>query len=177
MKKTIRKLDGLARTEFNRTFEKTRLNFRQIFTELFEGGEADLKLEEGVDVLEADVQISARPRGKRFLSIDQLSAGEKALCALSLLFGLYEVKPSPFCMLDEVDAPLDDANVNRFLKLIRRFSEETQFILITHNKHTMEVADYIYGVTMQEHGVSKAVSIKLADLTLDFEKGKKGSAA
>ena len=177
LKKTIRKLDSLARTEFNRTFEKTRLNFRQIFTELFEGGEADLKLEEGVDVLEADVQISARPRGKRFLSIDQLSAGEKALCALSLLFGLYEVKPSPFCMLDEVDAPLDDANVNRFLKLIRRFSEETQFILITHNKHTMEVADYIYGVTMQEHGVSKAVSIKLADLTLDFEKGKKGSAA
>ncbi len=169
LKKTIRKLDNLAREEFMQTFEKTRLNFRQLFTELFEGGEADLKLEEGVDILEADIEIAARPRGKRFLSIDQLSAGEKALCALSLLFGLYKVKPSPFCMLDEVDAPLDDANVNRFLRLIRRFSDETQFILITHNKRTMEATDYLYGITMQERGVSKAISLKLADLALDFD--------
>ncbi|MCK5832619.1 chromosome segregation protein SMC [bacterium] len=169
LKKTIRRLDNIAREEFLETFEKTRLNFRQIFTELFEGGEADLKLEEGVDVLEADIEIAARPRGKRFLSINKLSQGEKALCALSLLFGLYKVKPSPFCMLDEVDAPLDDANVNRFLRLIRRFAQDTQFILITHNKKTMEATDFLYGITMQEHGISKAISLKLADLALDFE--------
>ena len=168
LRKTIRRLDNLARAEFTETFEKTRINFRLLFTELFEGGEADLRLQEGVDVLEADIEISARPRGKRFLSIDQLSAGEKALCALSLLFGLYKVKPSPFCMLDEVDAPLDDANVNRFLKLIRQFSIETQFILITHNKRTMETTDYLYGVTMQEHGISKVISLKFSDLALDF---------
>ncbi|RLG05450.1 MAG: hypothetical protein DRN65_06920, partial [Thaumarchaeota archaeon] len=104
----------------------------------------------------------------RFLSINQLSAGEKALCALALLFGLYKVKPSPFCMLDEVDAPLDEANISRFLKLLKRFSIDTQFILITHNKRTMEAADYLYGITMEEEGVSKALSLRKSDLKLDF---------
>jgi len=103
------------------------------------------------------------------LSINQLSTGEKALCALSLLFGLYKVKPSPFCMLDEVESPLDDANIDRFIDLLKRFSDETQFILITHNKKTMEAAGYIYGVTMQEDGVSKALSLRMSDLSLDFE--------
>jgi len=168
LKKTIRQLDNTARKLFLETFESARRNFREIFTRLFEGGEADLNLAEGEDVLEADIEISARPRGKRFLSIDQLSAGENALCALSLLFGLYEVKPSPFCMLDEIDAPLDDANVTRFLTMLRRFSEKTQFISITHNRNTMEFMDYIYGITMQEDGISKAISLKMSDLALEF---------
>ncbi len=168
LKKVIRKLNNTARQEFLQTFEETRRHFREIFTELFEGGEADLNLTEGEDVLEADIEISARPRGKRFLSINQLSAGEKALCALALLFGLYKVKPSPFCMLDEVDAPLDEANISRFLKLLKRFSIDTQFILITHNKRTMEAADYLYGITMEEEGVSKALSLRKSDLKLDF---------
>lgn len=169
LKKTIRKLNNTARRQFLETFEETRRHFKNIFAELFEGGEADLTLQEGEDVLEADIEISARPPGKRFLMINQLSQGEKALCAVSLLFGLYKVKPSPFCMLDEVDAPLDDANVGRFLRMLKRFTGETQFILITHNKRTMEATDFLYGITMQEDGVSKAISLKMSDLTLDFE--------
>lgn len=169
LRKIIRKLNNTARHQFLETFEETRRNFRSIFADLFEGGEADLKLQEGEDVLEADIEISARPPGKRFLLINQLSQGEKALCAVSLLFGLYKVKPSPFCMLDEVDAPLDEVNVGRFLRLIRKFTMDTQFILITHNKRTMEATDFLYGVTMQEDGVSKAISLKISDLVLDFE--------
>ncbi|MGC9315445.1 MAG: hypothetical protein ACP5G4_07430, partial [bacterium] len=100
---------------------------------------------------------------------NQLSQGEKALCAVSLVFGLYKVKPSPFCMLDEVDAPLDEANVGRFLRMLRHFTDDTQFILITHNKRTMEATDFLYGITMQEDGISKAISLKISDLVLDFE--------
>jgi chromosome segregation protein len=169
LQKTIKKLNNTARRQFLETFEETRRHFKNIFAELFEGGEADLTLQEGEDVLETDIEISARPPGKRFLMINQLSQGEKALCAVSLLFGLYKVKPSPFCMLDEVDAPLDEANVGRFLRMLRRFSDETQFILITHNKRSMEATDYLYGITMQEDGVSKAISLKISDLVLDLE--------
>lgn len=167
LKKTIKKLDNVAREQFMKTFEETRRNFKTIFVELFEGGEADLKLSEGEDVLEADIEIHALPRGKK-THTNQLSTGEKALCALALLFGLYMVKPSPFCMLDEVDAPLDDANVVRFANMLRRFSTKTQFILISHNKKTMEVADYLYGITMQEDGLSKVISLKMSDLSLDL---------
>jgi len=168
LKQTIKRLNNTARRLFLQTFEETRRHFREIFTDLFEGGEADIVLTEGEDVLEADIEISARPRGKRFLNIDQLSAGEKSLCALSLLFGLYRVKPSPFCMLDECDAPLDEANVGRFLRMLRHFTKDTQFILITHNKRTMEAADNLYGITMQEDGVSKIISLRMTDLALDF---------
>jgi chromosome segregation protein len=157
---TIAKINHTARTLFIQTFEQIKHNFQEVFVELFEGGETDLRLVESADPLESPVQISARPFGKRLLNISQLSGGEKALTAIALLFAIYLVKPSPFCILDEVDAPLDDANITRFLKLIKHFSSNTQFILITHNKLTMEAADILYGVTMEQPGVSKIVSVK-----------------
>jgi chromosome segregation protein len=157
---TILKINQTARELFRETFEKTKGNFQKVFEELFEGGEADLTLAEEEDPLESPVQISARPYGKRLLNISQLSGGEKALTAIALLFAIYLVKPSPFCILDEVDAPLDDANIVRFLKLIKHFSSNTQFIIITHNKMTMESANVLYGVTMEQPGVSKIVSVK-----------------
>ena len=157
---TIGRINQTAKTLFLQTFEQIRINFQKVFEELFEGGETELKLLESEDPLESPVQISARPFGKRLLNISQLSGGEKALTAIALLFAIYLVKPSPFCILDEVDAPLDDANITRFLKLIRHFSANTQFILITHNKLTMEAADILYGVTMEQPGVSKIVSVK-----------------
>jgi chromosome segregation protein len=157
---TIAKINDTARTLFTETFEKIRVNFQKVFEELFEGGETDLRLEEADDPLESPVRISARPYGKKLLSISQLSGGEKALTAIALLFAIYLVKPSPFCILDEVDAPLDDANITRFVKLIQHFSSNTQFIIITHNKLTMEAADVLYGVTMEQPGVSKIVSVK-----------------
>jgi chromosome segregation protein len=157
---TITKINQTARTLFTQTFEQIRVNFQKVFEELFEGGETELKLVDFEDPLESPVQISARPFGKRLLNISQLSGGEKALTAIALLFSIYLVKPSPFCIFDEVDAPLDDANLTRYLKLIRHFCANTQFILITHNKLTMEAADILYGVTMEQPGVSKIVSVK-----------------
>ncbi len=157
---TIHKINHTARTLFTQTFEQIKQNFQKVFQELFEGGETDLALTETADPLESPILISARPYGKRLLNISQLSGGEKALTAIALLFAIYLVKPSPFCILDEVDAPLDDANIVRFLRLIRHFSSSTQFILITHNKLTMEEADVLYGVTMEQPGVSKIVSVK-----------------
>lgn len=157
---TIGKINQTARTLFTQTFEQIRVNFQTVFEELFEGGETELKLVDFEDPLESPVQISARPFGKKLLNISQLSGGEKALTAIALLFAIYLVKPSPFCVLDEVDAPLDDANITRYLKLIKHFTSNTQFILITHNKLTMEAADILYGVTMEQPGVSKIVSVK-----------------
>jgi chromosome segregation protein len=163
LKATITRINATARKMFLETFVQVRVNFQKVFAELFQGGEADLRLEDESDPLESPVLISARPRGKRLLNISQLSGGEKALTAISLLFGIYLVKPSPFCILDEVDAPLDDANVGRFLKMVKNFSEKTQFVIITHNKRTMEQCNRLYGVTMQQPGVSQIVSV-------DFEK-------
>jgi len=157
---TIVKINHTARTLFTQTFEQIKDNFQRVFEQLFEGGETDLRLVESEDPLESPIQISARPYGKRLLNISQLSGGEKALTAIALLFAIYLVKPSPFCILDEVDAPLDDPNTTRFLKLIKHFSSNTQFILITHNKLTMEAADILYGVTMEQPGVSKIVSVR-----------------
>ncbi len=119
-----------------------------------------MRLEEGVDPLEAKINIIAKPKGKRPTGIELLSGGEKTLTAIALLFSIYLVKPSPFCILDEIDAPLDDANIDRFTKIIKDFSKDTQFIVVTHNKRTMEAADTLYGVTMQEEGVSKLVSVR-----------------
>jgi chromosome segregation protein len=158
---TIDKINQTATEFFLETFQKVKTNFQQVFGQLFEGGETELNLVEGMDPLESPIEISARPLGKKLININQLSGGEKALTALSLLFALYLVKPSPFCILDEVDAPLDDANLARFIKLIKNFSQKTQFIIITHNKMTMESADVLYGVTMEKLGVSKMVSVKL----------------
>jgi chromosome segregation protein len=155
----IEKINQSAAELFKTTFDQVNVNFQKVFTTLFEGGECSLLLT-GDDPLEAEIEILARPRGKKPQSISLLSGGEKALTAIALLFAIYLVKPSPFCILDEVDAPLDDANVDRFVRLLRDFSENTQFIVVTHNKKTMEVADCLYGVTMQEPGVSKLVSVK-----------------
>jgi chromosome segregation protein len=155
----IDKINQTAAELFLKTFEQVSAHFRTVFTTLFEGGEAALMLT-GDDPLEAEIEIMARPRGKKPQSLSLLSGGEKALTAIALLFAIYLVKPSPFCILDEVDAPLDDANVERFVRLLRDFSQKTQFIVVTHNKKTMEVADCLYGVTMQEPGVSKIVSVK-----------------
>jgi chromosome segregation protein len=158
---TISKIDETARDMFLETFQKIRTNFQSVFVQLFEGGEADVALQPDMDVLESSIEISARPRGKKLVNINQLSGGEKVLTAISLIFAIYLVKPSPFCILDEIDAPLDDANIKRFLKLIKHFSQNTQFLIITHNKLTMETADTLYGVTMEQPGVSKIVSVKL----------------
>ena len=161
LKTTISRINSTARKKFLETFDIVKENFQNVFCELFEGGEANLRLEEGADPLEAAIHISARPRGKKLLSIHQLSGGERALTATSLLFSFYMVKPSPFCILDEVDAPLDDANIGRFLKLVKRFTEDTQFIIITHNKLTMEEAESLYGITMSKPGISQIVSVDL----------------
>ncbi len=166
---TIAEINDTAQNKFQETFELIRKNFIDIFTSLFyEGDEADLKLGEG-DPLEAPIEIVAKPRGKRPHSIDLLSGGEKTLTAIALLFAIYLVKPSPFCILDEVDAPLDDANIDRFVQLIRRFVHDTQFIIVTHNKRTMSAADTMYGVTQEEDGVSKIVSVR-------FTEGRNGAA-
>jgi chromosome segregation protein len=158
---TIEEINATAQKKFLDTFDQIRANFVETFKSLFDpGDECDLKLEDGVDPLEARIEIVAKPRGKRPTSIDLLSGGEKTLTATALLFAIYLVKPSPFCILDEVDAPLDDANVDRFTRIIRKFSVDTQFIVVTHNKRTMEAANAMYGVTMEEEGVSKLVTVR-----------------
>jgi chromosome segregation protein len=158
---TIEEINATAQRKFLETFEQIRLNFIETFKSLFDpGDECDLKLEEGVDPLEAAIDIVAKPRGKRPTSIHLLSGGEKTLTAIALLFAIYLVKPSPFCILDEVDAPLDDANIDRFTRILRNFSDNTQFIVVTHNKRTMEAANALYGVTMEEEGVSKLVTVR-----------------
>jgi len=159
--KTIEEINATAQRKFSETFTKIRDNFIVIFKELFqEGDECDLRIEEGVDPLEANIEIIAKPRGKRPTSIDLLSGGEKTLTAIALLFAIYLVKPSPFCILDEVDAPLDDSNIDRYTRILKKFSGNTQFIVVTHNKRTMEAAHALYGVTMEEEGVSKIVTVR-----------------
>ena len=157
---TIREINETARARFDETFTQVREAFQKIFADLFGGdATADVTLD-GDDPLEAPVSITARPKGKRPVSLTQLSGGEKTLTATALLFAIYLVKPSPFCILDEVDAPLDDANVGRFMRLIRSFADSTQFILVTHNKLTMEAADRMYGVTMPTPGISRLVGVR-----------------
>ncbi|MEW5795377.1 MAG: chromosome segregation protein SMC [Candidatus Zixiibacteriota bacterium] len=162
LRSTITKINKTARDLFTTTFDKVQENFSKLFVELFAGGEARITLVNPEDPLESDIEITARPGGKKLLPITMLSGGERALTAISLLFSLYLVKPSPFCILDEIDAPLDDANCQRFLKIIKHFSLQTQFIVITHNKITMEASDNLYGITMERPGVSKLVAVKFA---------------
>jgi chromosome segregation protein len=163
LKETIQKINRTARQRFGEVFELVRKNFQETFRRFFQGGEADLRLPEGEDPLEAQVEIIARPAGKHFRDLTLLSGGERALTAISLLFALYQVKPSPFCILDEIDAPLDDANVDRFTRVLQEFAEKTQFVIVTHNRMTMRVAKTLYGVTMEEEGVSRVVSVKFED--------------
>lgn len=162
---TINKIEDTAKSRFLEAFVKVRENFQMVFRGLFtEEDQCDLSLVNPDNPLESGIQIFAQPKGKRPQVIDQLSGGEKALTALSLLFSLYLLKPAPFCILDEVDAPLDDANIEKFNKTIRSFSEKSQFILVTHNKLTMSSVDVIYGVTMAEQGVSKVVPVNFSEL-------------
>ena len=157
---TIHKINKTASEKFKETFDKIRVNFKDVFVKFFENGEADLMLSDESDLLESKIMVVSKPFGKKLQSISLLSAGEKALTAIALLMAIYLVKPSPFCILDEVDAPLDDANIDRFIDVIKQFSKNTQFILVTHNKKSMESAKYIYGITMEENGISKIVSTK-----------------
>jgi len=164
LREALREIEQTARAMFVETFAAIRDNFREVFLTLFEGGECDVRLADPSDPLGSEIDISAAPRGKRTQRIHLLSSGERALVAISLLFAIYLTKPSPFCLLDEVDAPLDDANVVRFIRLISEFKQDTQFIVITHNPRTMQVADAVYGITMQEPGVSTIVGVRLGEL-------------
>ena len=167
LQETIEEINQTAEEKFKTTFESVNLNFQFLFRKLFnELGESELKLI-GDNWLESDIEIMAKPPGKKPHSIEMLSGGEKTLTSIALLFGIYMVKPSPFCILDEVDAPLDDANIDKFLNMIRDFSNNTQFMIVTHNKRTMEFADTLYGVTMQEEGISKIVSVRLSPTLYD----------
>jgi chromosome segregation protein len=168
----IKEIDATARELFLATFNQVRENFRSIFMTLFGGGECDLRLENPDTPLDCDIEIHASPRGKKTQRISMLSSGERALVALSLLFGIFLTKPSPFCLLDEVDAPLDDANVGRFVRMLNEFKSRTQFIVITHNpRTTTEAGDAVYGVTMQEPGVSSLVSVRMRGRTTDAATG------
>jgi len=162
LKTSIVQINKAARTQFRETFERITQEFKHYYTRLFNGGEANLILMDEEDVLECGIDIVARPPGKRLQNISLLSGGERALTAIALLFALFKVRPSPFCILDEIDAPLDEANVDRFTRVLEEFLTLSQFILITHNKKTITRADSLYGVTMQEPGISKILSAKLS---------------
>ena len=138
--------------------------FSETFSKLFAGGEARISLAPGLPALEAEIDISVRPSGRKWLPLSLLSGGERALSAIAILFSLLKIRPSPFCFLDEVDAALDEANIGRFTEMLKDFSQTTQIIVITHNKNTMAIAEHIYGVTMEEPGVSKVISMKLAEV-------------
>ncbi|MBI5384294.1 MAG: chromosome segregation protein SMC [Verrucomicrobia bacterium] len=156
----INRINTQTREMFTTTFNQIRENFRSMFVEVFGGGKADLILVDEADVLESGIDIMARPPGKQLQSISLLSGGEQTMTAVALLFSIYQVKPSPFCVLDELDAPLDESNINRFIRILQRFLASSQFVIITHNKRTIGMADVLYGVTMQEQGVSRIVSVK-----------------
>jgi chromosome segregation protein len=157
----IKRIDETTRQRFVEAFAAINRNFQATFSTLFGGGRAGLTLLDETDPLESGIEIIAQPPGKRLQSVQLLSGGEKALTAIALMFGMFKFKPSPFCLLDEIDAPLDDANIGRFVEMLRGMQEHTQFIVITHNRKTMEIADRLYGVTMEEPGVSKLISVQL----------------
>ncbi len=161
LQEAIQKINRTSRERFRDTFYKVNENFKEILPLVFTGGKGELILTDESDLLETGVEILVQPAGKSLRHISLLSGGEKALSAISLLFALYLIKPTPFCLLDEVDSPLDDANVDRFITILRQFAPNSQFIVITHNKKTMEIADTLYGITMEESGVSKVVSVRL----------------
>ncbi len=160
LQQLINRLNKKSREKFRETFEEIRVHFQQIFRKLFGGGKADIVLEDAEDILEAGIEVIARPPGKETRSISLLSGGEKSLTAIALLFSVFKTKPSPFCFLDEVDAALDEANNERFNMLVREFQKESQFIIITHAKRTMSIADVLMGITMQRRGVSKKISVR-----------------
>jgi chromosome segregation protein len=157
----IKRIDQTTKERFREAFEAVKTNFQGVFASLFGGGSASLTLINEDDELDSGIELVAQPPGKRLQNVQLLSGGEKALTAIALMFAIFRYKPSPFCVLDEIDAPLDDANTGRFLDILRSMQNDTQFILITHNRKTMEIADRIYGVTMEVPGVSKLISVRL----------------
>ena len=161
LRQIIDDINRTSREKFLETFKDVQAHFSELFRKCFGGGKAELLLEEGVDVLESGIEIVARPPGKKISSLSLMSGGEKTMTTLALLFAIFRARPSPFCVLDEVDAPLDDENVRRFIVLLKEFQSDTQFIVVTHNKATMAEADTLYGVTMQEPGVSTRVAVQL----------------
>jgi chromosome segregation protein len=160
LQQLIIRLNKQSREKFRETFEEIRVHFQQIFRKLFGGGKADIVLEDSEDILDAGIEVIAKLPGKETMRISLLSGGEKALTAIALLFAVFKSKPSPFCFLDEVDAPLDEANNERFNMLLREFQKESQFVVITHSKRTMSVAEVLFGITMQTQGVSKKISVR-----------------
>jgi chromosome segregation protein len=157
----IAQINSTTKKLFAETFAQVRVNFREMFAELFSGGRADLSLVDENDPLNCGIEISAKPPGKHLQNVSLLSGGERAMTAVALLFAIYMVRPSPFCILDEVDAPLDEGNINCFTRMLDRFVKQSQFIIMTHNKRTIAKADVLYGVTMEERGVSRLVGMKL----------------
>ena len=164
LQEMIERINQESTRLFLETFEEARKNFQEMFRRLFQGGKADIRLQEGADPLEAGIEIIARPPGKQPQNINLLSGGERSLCALAILFAVFKVKPSPFAVLDEVDAALDDSNVGRFLQILQDFVKDTQFLLVTHNKRSMAAAQVLYGITMQKKGVSSCVSVRVEDV-------------
>jgi len=160
----IHKINRTTRKRFQETFEQVNAKFREVFPRLFNGGQAELRLTDEADLLETGVEIVSQPPGKKLQNVSLLSGGEKALTAVALIFSIFMIKPSPFCLLDEVDAPLDEVNIGRFNEIVRQMSASSQFIIITHNKRTMEIADNLYGITMEEPGISKLVSVKMKEV-------------
>ncbi|MEA2110214.1 MAG: chromosome segregation protein SMC [Pseudomonadota bacterium] len=163
VKEAIEKMEKTSRARFLSTFFQVNDHFSQLFSELFDGGRASLRLTDEDNIWESGVEIAAAPPGKRLQNLRLFSGGEKALIAVSLIFAFFKVNPAPFCVLDEVDAPLDDANIDRFNQLVKKFAAHSQFLIITHNRRTMTIGDYLYGITMEEEGVSKTLSVQLAD--------------
>jgi chromosome segregation protein len=165
LESTIREINGISEERFREAFDFINRRFQEVFREVFGGGSATLSLQDPKDLLECGIEITAQPPGKSAKALTLLSGGEKALTAISLLFAIFHFKPSPFCVLDEVDAPLDEANVGRFAGLVQKMKDGTQFIVITHQKPTMMAADTLYGVTMEELGISRLVSVQLKEAT------------
>jgi len=163
LEKTIVKINKTSAERFEMAFNAINEQFKRIFPKLFKGGSASLVLTEPEDLLSTGVDIIVQPPGKKFQNINLFSGGEKALTAISLIFSIFLINPAPFCVLDEVDAPLDDSNITRFNSIIKEMSANTQFVLITHNKRTMEVANKLYGITLEEAGHSKLVSVKFVE--------------
>ena len=162
IKKMIKDLEEKIRVIFTKSFKEINTRFSKIFKILFDGGNAEVIID-GSDVLEAEIEIIAQPPGKRLTSLALLSGGEKALTAIALLFAIFEIRPAPFCILDEIDSALDESNISRYKRYLKSLTDKTQFIIITHRKNTMEVADVLYGVTMQEKGVSTVLVLDLED--------------
>jgi len=161
LQKTIHRVNRTSRERFRETFDAVNGKFKEIFPRLFGGGRASLILTDEQNLLETGVDILCQPPGKKIQHVSLLSGGEKALASICLILAIFLIKPSPFCLLDEVDAPLDDANISRFNDLLHELSQKSQLILITHNRHSMEIANHLYGITMEEPGVSRMVSVEL----------------